>query len=81
MKKMLFTKYVIPLSVPASYGYKLSSLCSIHEQLLRHNSKPETPTIQSGEGSIKSGFYILYFKEKFHYFIMIYLNIGIYKIF
>lgn len=56
MKKMLFTKYVIPLSVPASYGYKLSSLCSIHEQLLRHNSKPETPTIQSGEGSIKSVF-------------------------
>lgn len=79
MKKMLFTKYVIPLSVPASYGYKLSSLCSIHEQLLRHNSKPETPTIQSGEGSIKSVFIFYILKKNF--IISLYLNIGIYKIF
>ena len=42
--------YEIPESTPASQGYKNSSLLSTQEQFALHNSKPETPTIQSGEG-------------------------------
>lgn len=44
--------YVIPSSVPASQGYKFKTLDSTQEQFLKHNSKLETPTIQSGEGDI-----------------------------
>lgn len=46
------TKYVTPSSVPVSHGYRFSTLDSTQEQFLRHNSRLETPTIQSGEGSI-----------------------------
>lgn len=46
------TMYVAPESVPASHGYKSSTLFSIHEQFGRHNSRPATPKNQSGDGSI-----------------------------
>jgi hypothetical protein len=42
----------MPSSVPASQGYRFSILDSTQEQFLKHNSKLDTPTIQSGEGSI-----------------------------
>ena len=42
--------YEIPESTPESQGYRNSSLFSIQEQLDLHNSNPDTPTIQSGEG-------------------------------
>lgn len=46
------TIYVDPESVPASQGYKSTTLFSIHEQFGRHNSRPATPKNQSGDGSI-----------------------------
>lgn len=44
--------YDIPSSVPASHGYKLNSFFSAQLQFAKHNSNPDTPTIQSGEGII-----------------------------
>lgn len=46
------TSYVMPLSVPASHGYKLTIFDSSQVQSDRHNSNPETPTNQSGDGDI-----------------------------
>ena len=44
--------YDIPLSTPASQGYKNNSLLSNQVQFFWHNSRPDTPTIQSGDGPI-----------------------------
>lgn len=46
------TKQVIPSSVPTSQGYKFNTFVSSQEQFRRHNSRLDTPTIQSGDGSI-----------------------------
>jgi len=45
------TLYVTPLSIPASHGYRLMVLFVIQLQFGKHNSKPEIPTNQSGDGS------------------------------
>lgn len=50
--KTFLTSYEEPSAVPASHGYKLSTLVSIHWQLPWHNSNAETPTNQSGDGRI-----------------------------
>ena len=42
--------YEIPESTPESHGYKNSSLLSTQEQFALQSSKPDTPTIQSGDG-------------------------------
>ena len=42
----------MPLSTPASHGYKNSSLLSNQVQFFWHSSRPDTPTIQSGDGPI-----------------------------
>lgn len=44
------TMYVIPLSVPASYGYKSTVRFSIHVQFFKQRFNPFTPTTQSGVG-------------------------------
>lgn len=40
----------MPLSVPASHGYKSMSNESFHVQSIWHRFKPLTPTTQSGDG-------------------------------
>lgn len=45
-----FTSYVAPLSVPASQGYKSTTLLSSQLQSDWHSSNADTPTNQSGDG-------------------------------
>lgn len=40
----------MPLSVPASHGYRSTSTSSVHVQSGRHRFIPLTPTTQSGDG-------------------------------
>lgn len=40
----------MPLSVPASHGYRSMSSESVHEQSALHKFSPLTPTTQSGDG-------------------------------
>lgn len=40
----------MPLSVPASHGYRSTVKLSIQEQFFKHKFKPLTPTTQSGDG-------------------------------
>lgn len=44
------TMYVMPLSVPASHGYRSISIESFQPQSCVHKFKPLTPTTQSGDG-------------------------------
>lgn len=52
VKLEFLTIYDGPASVPTSQGYKFNTFFSIHVQLAKQSSKPATPNIQSGEGSI-----------------------------
>lgn len=50
--KSFHTSYETPSLVPASQGYKSSTLDSTHVQSFWHNSNAEMPTNQSGDGLI-----------------------------